>query len=181
MHQTKLTKNFDRGSYTVGASAFKIACWYLTSMLFFRSGFIPYSCILVAILRIFGAKIGSDVRIKPYIHIKYPWKLSVGDHSWLADCYIENIDQVTIGKNVCLSQQCMLLTGNHNYKLKTFDLITQPITIQDGVWICSRAIVCPGVVAESHSVLTTGSVAVKQLEYYKIYSGNPAKHHKNRY
>nr|WP_068890000.1 WcaF family extracellular polysaccharide biosynthesis acetyltransferase [Pedobacter panaciterrae] len=174
MHVTKLKKGFDKKEFKIGASYLKLICWYFTSLLFFRSGLIPFSNVLVFILRLFGAKIGTDVRIKPHVHIKYPWKLHIGDHSWLADCYIENLDYVIIGNNVCISQQCMLLTGNHNYKLQTFDLITQPVILEDGVWICARAIVCPGVTAKSHSVLTAGSVATKNLQAYFIYTGLPA-------
>lgn len=177
---TQLHKNFDKKDFNPGASGFKIICWYLTSLLFFRSGLMPISSVLVFLLRLFGAKIGKDVRIKPYIYVHYPWKLSVGDHSWLAECRIENLDQVSIGKNVCVSQQAMLLTGNHDYKKTGFDLITKPITLEDGVWIGAKAIVCPGIKAHSHAVLTVGSIATKDLAAYSIYQGNPAVKVKDR-
>jgi putative colanic acid biosynthesis acetyltransferase WcaF len=134
----------------------------------------------VGILRLFGAKIGRDVRIKPFVHIKYPWRLTLGDHSWLADCYIENLAPVIIAKNVCVSQQAMLLTGNHNFKLSTFDLMVNGITLEDGVWIGAKATVCPGVTCKSHSVLAVGSVATKDLDSYSIYQGNPAMKVKDR-
>lgn len=176
----KLKKAFDKKEFKTEASLLKLICWYLTSLLFFRSGLIPSSTILVLILKLFGARIGIDVRIKPHIHIKYPWKLHIGDHSWLADCYIENLDYVIIGNNVCLSQQCMLLTGNHNYKYETFDLITKPIILEDGVWICARAVVCPGVTAGYNSILTVGSVASQNLQADFIYTGVPAVKSKKR-
>ena len=140
----------------------------------------PISTVLVFILKLFGAKIGKDVRIKPYIYIHYPWRLSIGDYSWLAECRIENLAQVTIGKNVCISQDCMILTGNHDYKTINFDLITKAIVLENGVWIGARAIVCPGITASSHSVLTVGSIATKDLEAYGIYQGNPAVKVKQR-
>lgn len=174
MNQTQLNKKFDKRDFNAGASSFKIAVWYFTSMLLFRSGLIPFSVILVAILRLFGAKIGKDTRIKPYVNIKYPWKLEVGDHSWIAECHIENLSYVRIGKNVCLSQGCMILAGNHDYTKNTFDLITRDIVLEDGVWIAARAVVCPGVTVHSHTVLTVNSVASKDLEAYSIYCGIPA-------
>lgn len=140
----------------------------------------PSSAVLVFLLRLFGAKIGKDVRIKPYIYVHYPWKLVVGDHSWLAECRIENLAEVTIGKNVCISQQAMLLTGNHDYKKTGFDLITKAIILADGVWIGAQATVCPGITAHSHAVLTVGSIATKDLEAYAIYQGNPAVKLKDR-
>jgi len=81
---------------------------------------------------------------------------------------------ITIGSNVCLSQGAVLITGSHNYKKKTFDLITGRIVLEDGVWIGALAVVNQGITASSHSVLTTGSVATKNLEAYAIYKGNPA-------
>ena len=91
MSKTQLKKAFNTSGYRIGASKVKMASWYFTSLLLFKSGIIPYSYILVKILRIFGANIGKDVRIKPFVDIKYPWNLKLGDHSWLADCQIENL------------------------------------------------------------------------------------------
>lgn len=149
--------------------------WYLTSLLIFRSGLLPFSNLLVAILRIYGAKIEADVRIKPHINIKYPWKLSIGAHSWLGECHIENLDHIQIGKNVCISQHAILLTGNHDYSAEGFDLYTRPIMLEDGAWIATGAMVCPGVKVRSHSVLLSGSVANKDLLPYTVYQGNPAQ------
>jgi len=174
MKETQLRKAFDTKGFDQGASLIKAFLWYFTDTIVFRSGLVPFSVILVWILKLFGAKIGKDVRVKPFIHIKYPWKLTLGDHSWLADCYIENLAPVVIGKNVCVSQKAMLITGNHNFKKIGFDLITDGITLEDGVWIGAKATVCPGVTCKSHSVLTLGSVATKDLEAYSIYQGNPA-------
>lgn len=171
---TQLKKEFNKKEFKIGASSAKVCGWYLISTLFFHTGLIPFSTILVFILRLFGANIGKDVRIKPGIRIKYPWKLSVDDYSWLAACYIENLEQVIIGKNVCVSQEAMLLTGNHNYKTTSFDLITKPIVLQDGAWIGAKAVVCPGVTVASHAILSVGSVATRNMQPYIIYQGNPA-------
>jgi len=174
MHRTVLKKDFNKKDFSIGASKLKVYCWYVVSTLLFKSGMLPFSTALVAILRLFGASIGKDVRIKPGIHIRYPWKLTLGDHSWLADCYIDNLDLVIIGRNACVSQQAMLMTGNHNYKSVTFDLITEPIIIEDGVWIGAKSLISPGIKAGSHAVLTAGSTAVRNLEAFTIYQGNPA-------
>ncbi|MGY4385437.1 putative colanic acid biosynthesis acetyltransferase WcaF [Pedobacter sp. UYP24] len=170
----QLRKNFNKQDFEPGASLFKNSCWYLVSSIVFTSRLVPFSNILVILLRIFGAKIGNEVRIKPGIYIKYPWKITIGDFSWLADCYIENLDQVTIGKNVCISQKAMILTGNHDYKSENFDLITRPIILEDGVWIGANTTICPGITAGSHSIILVGSVLTKNTIPYHIYRGNPA-------
>ena len=81
---------------------------------------------------------------------------------------------INIGKNVCLSQGAVLLTGSHNYKKPSFDLLIQSVVLEDGVWIGAGAIVNLGITAASHAVLTAGSVATGNLEAYSIYQGNPA-------
>ncbi len=174
MLKTQLEKNFNTGNFQIGASGLKQFLWYFTDLIFFRTKVIPFSAVLVFILRLFGAKIGKDVRIKPGIQIKYPWKLEIGDYSWLSDCFIENLDWVKIGENCCISQQAMLMTGNHNYKKTTFDLMVSPIILEDGVWMGARSLVSPGVTLYTHAVLSMGSVAMKDLEAYSIYQGNPA-------
>jgi putative colanic acid biosynthesis acetyltransferase WcaF len=180
LEQTQLHKNFNTGDFKIGASLLKQMLWYFTDVFFFKSRIMPFSSVLVALLRLFGSKIGQDVRIKPGIHIKYPWKLEIGNYSWLADCYIENLDWVRIGENCCISQQAMLMTGNHDYKKKSFDLWVKPITLENGVWIAARAQVGPGVLLQSHSILTMGSIATSNLDAYGIYKGNPAVKIKDR-
>lgn len=127
------------------------------------------------LLHLFGAKIGKGVVIKSGVNIKYPWNLSIGDYSWIGEnVWIDNLVQVTVGSNVCISQGAMLLCGNHNYKRQTFDLIVKPIVIEDGVWVGAQSTVCPGVTMHSHSVLSVGSIASKDLMPFSIYRGNPA-------
>ena len=144
---------YDNSWYHPGPK-WKIALWYAVSIAFFRTA-IPYPSQLKAfVLRMFGAKIGQRVIIKPSVVIKYPWKLSIGDHSWIGEqVWIDNLDQVTIGNHCCISQGAMLLCGNHNYKKPTFDLMVKPIVLEDGVWIGARCLVGPDVRCEQNSVL----------------------------
>lgn len=181
MNKTQLRKAFDKKDYDSGASTVKIMCWYFISTVFFRSGLMPFSLVLVGLLRLFGCKAGNDVRVKPFVNIKYPWKLIIGNHTWIGEgAVIENLALVTLGENVCISQGSTLITGNHNYTSATFDLFVKPITIEEGAWIGANAIVCPGITVASHAVLTVGSVAVKNIEPYSIYQGNPAAKIKDR-
>ena len=172
VHTTRLDQ-FSNAEYRPG-SALKRVTWFLVEWLFFKSIF-PISSIKCALLRAFGARIGSGVVIKPHVRIKYPWFLDVGDFSWIGEgVWIDNLGLVRIGPHCCLSQGALLLCGNHNYKRSSFDLIVGPITLEDGVWIGATATVCPGVHCGSHAVLSVGSVAQKDLQPYTIYSGVPA-------
>jgi len=162
-------------------SAIKRFCWYWVNIIFFKTGLFPFYGLKRFLLKLFGAKLGKGVLIKPFVNIKYPWLLELGDHIWIGEkVWIDNLARITIGNNVCLSQGAFLLTGNHDYKKTAFDLIVQPITLEEGVWIGANAIVCPGIVCGSHAVLSVGSVATSNLLPYGIYSGNPAVKIKDR-
>ena len=119
--------------------------------------------------------------IKPSVNIKYPWNLTIGDDTWIGEgVWIDNLGKFSIGSNVCISQDSMLMCGNHNYKKSAFNLMVGEITIEDGVWVGAKCLVCPGVTLHSHAVLAVGSVASTDLETYSIYRGNPAVKIKDR-
>ena len=158
-----------------GAGVLKEGLWLLVSLMLFRLCPFSVSALKRLMLRAFGARVGSNVTIKPQVKITFPWKLTIGDHVWLGEeCWLLNLERITIGNNVCISQRAFLCTGSHNYKLPTFDLITKPIVVEDGAWIGAGAWVGPGVTVGNHAVLAAGSVVAKDLEPFAIYRGNPA-------
>jgi putative colanic acid biosynthesis acetyltransferase WcaF len=131
--------------------------------------------IKVQILRLFGAKVGHNVTIKPSVNIKYPWFLIIEDNVWIGEkVWIDNFVDVLIEDNVCISQGALLLTGNHDYTQIDFPLNSKSIIIEDGVWIGAKCIVVGGVLIETHAVLNTHSVASRNLEPYTINQGHPA-------
>jgi len=172
-------KQVNNASYkttiVIGASKPKQFIWYFVNIFFFKNSLNIYSGIKIYLLKLFGAKIGHGVVVKPSVNIKYPWKLRIGDHSWIGEeAWIDNLSDVTIGKNVTISQGALLLTGSHDHTRETFDFISYPINLEDGVWIGAKAVVFGGVTCKSHSILGINSVAEKNLEPYIIYKGNPA-------
>tara|TARA_R110001592_G_scaffold363109_2_gene680454 strand:- start:150576 stop:151127 length:552 start_codon:yes stop_codon:yes gene_type:complete len=166
---------FNNSDFSTGASLLKRALWFVCGAIFVNS-YAPMPMNLkLMLLRLFGAKIGAQVVIKPKVNIKYPWLLEIGDHAWIGEkVWIDNLVQVSIGSHACISQGALLLTGNHNYKKSSFDLITGQIFIDDGAWVGAKAVICPGVRVSSHSIVTVGSVLTKSSSAYGIYQGNPA-------
>lgn len=172
---------YNNNWYNPGKNKLILLLWYFVNVIFINSYFIPISSLKVFILKLFGAKIGKGVVIKPKVNIKYPWKLEIGDYTWIGEkVWIDNLDIIIIGNNCCISQGAFLLCGNHDYKKPTFDLIINPIILKDGVWIGAKSIVCPGVIANENVILTVGSIAAGKLEVNSIYKGNPAIKIKNR-
>ncbi len=171
---------YNNSWFKPGGNFISRALWYRLSSVFVNSRF-PFSGFKIFLLRLFGAKIGNGVVIKPNVNIKYPWNLEVGDYSWIGEhAWIDNLVAVKIGSNCCISQGGFLLTGNHDYTKPTFDLIVKQIVLEDGSWVGAKAIVCPGVTMKSHSILSVGSVATSDLDAWAIYQGNPAVKVKDR-
>ncbi len=161
--------------------AVKRFLWHYINLVFFKSGLFPIYGLKVFLLKLFGAVVGKNVFIKPFVNIKYPWFLSIGNQVWIGeDVWIDNLTDVHIGNNVCISQGAMLITGSHNYRTSNFGLLMKPIKIENGVWICAKAIVCGGVVCGSHAVITAGTVVTQNCEAYGMYRGNPAKFFNHR-
>lgn len=174
--ETSRLDQFDNTSFDKGAGRLKQVFWLFLNALILKSSWFPLMGPKKQLLKLFGANIGIGLVIKPGVSIKFPWKLKIGDHVWLGEnCWIDNLDAVTLDNHVCISQGALLLTGNHDYTRPSFDYKNAPIHLEAGVWIGAKAVVCPGVRCASHSVLAVGSVATKDLEAYMIYQGNPAQ------
>jgi putative colanic acid biosynthesis acetyltransferase WcaF len=139
----------------------KISIWYLINNIIFFS-FIPSSKLRIFFLKMFGATIGNNVIIHPYTNIKYPWKLKIGNNCWIgARVWVDNISYVKIGDNCCISQDVYFCTGNHNYKKKEFDLISEPIEINNNCWIGAKSILCPGVKLKANTIVKINTVINK--------------------
>ena len=167
-------RSYNNKNYSPG-NIFKRVIWYIFSRIFFQTC-VPWPFFLKAsLLRLFGAHIGTHVILKPHLYIKYPWFLHIGSHSWIGEyVWIDNLTDVYIADNVCVSQRSLLLTGNHDYTKTTFDLRLGKIHVESGAWIGACSLVCPGVICGTHSILCAGSTATKSLKPYTIYQGNPA-------
>jgi putative colanic acid biosynthesis acetyltransferase WcaF len=166
---------FDNRAFKRGSGRLQEALWLLVRLGLFE--LCPFGCyaIKATVLRLFGAKVGQGVVIKPGVKITFPWKLELGDQVWLGEeCWLLNLDRITIGSHVCISQRAMLCTGSHNYSSPTFDLVVKPIRVETGSWIAAHAWVGPGVAVGEHAVLGAGAVATRDLEPRGIYQGNPA-------
>lgn len=181
MQNTKTDlSQFNNNWYDPGAGLIKRTIWYFVNAFVLKSA-MPFMGIKKTLLQLFGAKLGTNLTLKPHVSIKYPWKLEIGDHVWIGEnVWIDNLGKVKIGNNVCISQGALLLSGNHDYTKKTFDLIIKDIVIEDGAWIGAKATVPQGVTIGSHAVLSVNSVASGNLEPYCIYRGNPAVKVKDR-
>ena len=150
------------------------AAWYLVKCVFFLSALPWPSSLKCALLRLFGGTIGRHVYIKPRVNIHFPWKLRVGDHTWIGEeVFILNFEPVTIGAHCCLSQRAFLCTGNHDFRQPDMRYRNQPITVEDGAWVGAQVFVSPGVTIGMEAMITAGSVVTSNQPAKMICRGNP--------
>src|SRR2546422_6760960 len=110
---TVALSTFRNSWYTPGRSRLVQALWFFVGLPLLRFPWMPMSAARRAILRIFGARLGRGVVIKPGVRVKYPWMLEVGNHCWIGeDCWIDNMAPTVFGDDVCLSQGVYVCTGN---------------------------------------------------------------------
>jgi len=144
---------FTNTTFERGAPRWKELVWMIVQAWLFGS-WLPGSGWRCRLLRVFGARIGQGVVIKPSVSVKFPWRLTIGDHCWIGErVWIDNLDFVTIGAHSCVSQGAYFCTGSHDWTDLRFALITRPITVGTGCWVGARASLAPGCVLLDGAVL----------------------------
>ena len=165
------TGNFDRG-----ASKLLEALWWIVRALIFLPPLPFPSAMKAQLLRLFGAKVGSGLVIRPGASISFPWRLTIGDHVWIGeDTLILSLAEVSIGSHSCVSQRAFLCTGSHDHRQRSFDLITKPIILESSSWVGAMAFIGPGVTVHEGAVCAGGSVVTKDVPPHSVVGGNPAR------
>lgn len=157
------------------------ALWFLANAFVLQNRALPSSAARILALRLFGARIGPGAIVRPGVNVKSPWYLTMGANCWLGEnVWIDSVAPVSLGDNVCISQGAYLCCGNHDWADPAFGKKVRPITVEGGVWIAAHAVIMPGVVLRSHSVVSAGAVVTRNTEPYTVYAGNPATAVRNR-
>lgn len=135
----------------------------------------------VALLRLFGANINWSASVHPSAKIEYPWNISMGEISSIGEkTWIYAMAPIIIGSKTCIGKDCYLITGTHDTKSNSFDLVTRPITIGNACWITTRVTILPGVNIGHYSIVGANSTVTHNVEPWTIVGGNPAKPIKKR-
>ena len=158
------------------------AAWYLCKCFFFLTALPVPSRFKCFLLRLFGARVGRGVIIKPQVKIHFPWKLTIGDFAWIGEeVFILNFEPVTIGAHSCVSQRTFLCGGSHDYRKPEMPYRNAPISVGEGAWIGAQVFIAPGVTIGTEAMVTAGSVVTRDQPSRMICSGNPCLPLKERW
>ena len=128
------------------------------------------------LLRLFGAKLGQNVRIRPTTRVTYPWKLKIGNNVWVGDdCVFYNLGDIVLGSQVALAHNVYLCTGLHDYSRLDFPMFAKTIYLEDETWLTNDVFVGPGVTIGYGSVIGARSTVLETMPGGMICYGSPAK------
>lgn len=152
----------------------KIYLWAICELLFVTNAWQISSGLRVRVLRAFGAEIGREVVFRPRTRVKFPWKLHIGDRSWIGEgVWFHNQDHIHLGHDVVISQETFLTTGSHRHR-KDMALITRPITVEDGAWVTSRCVILGGSrIGRSSLIRPLSLVDGAEIPPAEVWGGNP--------
>lgn len=154
---------FTGQGYDRGRGLLWQVAWFAVLNLAFRTWWFP-ARLRPGLLRLFGARVGRGVLIRPGVRVHWPWKLTVGDHCWIGeDAWLLNLEPIRLGSDVCVSQQALLCTGSHDHRSETFEFDNGPIEVGDGAWIAARATVLRGVRVGVGALVGAGALAVRDV------------------
>jgi putative colanic acid biosynthesis acetyltransferase WcaF len=163
MTATRSLAGFTGAGYDKGAPVWKQAAWFAVQNLVFGAWWTPRR-VRCALLRLFGAKVGTGVVIRHRVRVLWPWKLEIGDHCWIGeDVWLLNLEPITIGHDVCLSQGAFLCTGSHQRRSPTFEFDNAPIVVDDGAWVAAQALVLRGVKIGGNAVVGARAVVTRDV------------------
>jgi putative colanic acid biosynthesis acetyltransferase WcaF len=170
LKEFKLPHNFR------GRSALVVQLWWFVQATLFRGSPQVFYGFRRWLLRRFGAYVGKGAIIRPSATLTYPWRIKIGDYSWIGDdVVIYSFAQITIGNDVVVSQRSYLCAGTHDYRSQAFDIKGSPIVIEDKAWIAADVFVAPGVRVGEGAVVGARSSVFTDLPGMMVCSGSPAR------
>ncbi|NJK99041.1 MAG: colanic acid biosynthesis acetyltransferase WcaF [Spirulinaceae cyanobacterium SM2_1_0] len=167
---------YDQSGFQRGRPGWYVLLWWLVQAIAFPLSLHNFSSFRVGLLRQFGARIGKNVLIRPTARFTYPWKVTIGDQSWIGDDVVfYSLAEICVGRDCVVSQKTYLCTGSHKIDDPAFSLITAPIHIGNGAWVATDCFVGPGVTIGANAVIGARSSVYRDIPAQQVAWGNPCK------
>ncbi|AFY77763.1 MAG: colanic acid biosynthesis acetyltransferase WcaF [Hydrococcus sp. C42_A2020_068] len=167
---------YDQSWFDRGKPGWFILLWWLVQAIAFPLSLHNAHGFRCWLLRLFGAKIGKGVLIRPTARFTYPWKIEIGDYSWIGDdVVLYSLDRITIGTQCVISQKSYLCTGSHDFRDVAFNLVTAPIIIGNGVWIAADCFIGCGVKIGANAAIGARSSVFSHIPEQQVAWGTPCR------
>ncbi|GET42148.1 hormogonium polysaccharide biosynthesis acetyltransferase HpsU [Microseira wollei] len=169
-------RKYDQSGYDRGRLGWYVLLWWFVQAIAFPLTPHQLHAPRCALLRLFGAKIGKGVVIRPTARFTYPWKVEIGDYSWIGDDVVfYSLDRIQIGKHCVISQKSYLCTGSHDASDPAFGLKVAPIAIGNGAWVATDCFIAPGVQIGANTVIGARSSVFRSLPAGQVCWGTPCR------
>ena len=171
----------DLGRFTLpdgfrGRPAWFVQLWWLIQSLLFATSPQVFYGWRRFLLRLFGAEVGHNVLVRPNVRVTYPWKVSIGDNSWIGDnVELYSLGPIRIGSDVVISQGSYLCGGTHDHNAIAFDIVASPITVESQAWVAAQVFIAPGVTIGHGAVVGARSLVLTDVPPLMVAVGHPAK------
>ena len=159
-----------------GRNALFVQFWWIVQSLLVKP--LPQACYPLRriILRAFGARIGKKVLIRPGVEITFPWKVSIGDYSWIGDdVTLYSLGPITIGRHTVISQHSYVCAADHDYALESFPIRQRPVHVGNEVWVASHCWIGPDVTLGDGAVIGARSTVTRDMPPGMVCVGSPCK------
>lgn len=174
-------RQYHEPGYEAGGSRVMMMVWWLAQAIVFPLSFHASHEVRRCLLRLFGAKIGQHVAIRPTVRFTYPWNIEIGDYSWIGDdTVLYSLAPIKIGRHCVISQESYLCTGKHALSDPRFSLVTGEIVIENGAWVAMDCLIGPGVRVGANAVIGARSTVLSSMPSGHICFGTPCKPMKPR-
>lgn len=131
-----------------------------------------------SIYRVCGARISSSARVFGGVfarshHLRLGPRVTIN-----VNCVIDNWAPVTVGARTGIGVGVQLLTSSHEMedpRVRAGKSTFGEISIGEGVWVGSGAIILPGITIGDGAVVAAGAVVTRDVDPHTLVGGVPAR------
>jgi maltose O-acetyltransferase len=131
--------------------------------------------------RVLFARLDGFCFLYPGARIHHAYGIRAGRNLHVnSNVYIDGRGGLTIGANVLLGPNVVIVTSQHHWTDPAVPIVLQghieePVVIGDDVWVGAQAVVNPGVTIAAGTIVGAGAVVTTDTEPYTIVAGVPAR------
>ncbi|MHC4050424.1 WcaF family extracellular polysaccharide biosynthesis acetyltransferase [Bradyrhizobium sp. 25ACV] len=158
-----------------GRSGLVVLLWQIVQQTLFAWSPQPAYGWRRCLLRMFGAKVGKGVLVRPTVRVTYPWKVKLGHHCWIGDnAELYSLGSIEIGESAVVSQRSYVCAATHDHNDITFPLVAKAVVVEREAWVAADCFIAPGVTIGAGAIVGARSTVLTNIPAAVIAAGYPA-------